>query len=70
MDAGGWIEGFRNEIDAKNREKQLGIFGVSESHVTIGTTIVRTSSKLSYKDQDTLESMICKALLKIENKKK
>lgn len=65
-DAGGCIEVFRNEADAKSRDKHLGIFGVSGSHVTIGTTIVRTSAKLSYKEQDVLESMICKALLKIE----
>lgn len=62
-DAGGCIEVFKTEKDAKDREKHLAIFGVSGSHVTIGTTIVRTSYKLSYEDQDELESQICKALL-------
>ena len=62
-DAGGCIEVFRNEQDAISRNKQLGLFGVSGSHVIIGTVIVRTSSLLSYQDQDELENKICKALL-------
>ena len=62
-DAGGCIEVFRTVKDAKDREKHLGIFGLSGSHVIIGTTIVRTSYKLSYEEQDELEDHICKALL-------
>lgn len=61
--SGGCIEVFQDEKNAIAREKHLSIFGFSGSHVRLGTVIVRTSSHLSYKEQDELEERICKSLL-------
>ena len=65
-DCGGCVEVFENEDDAKNRERKLKIFGFSGSCVRLGTTIVRTSDKLSAEDQVNLETQICKLLLQIK----
>lgn len=67
--SGGSIEVFTNEDDAKKRESYLASFDggwlSSGSHKIIGTTLVRTSDKLTATQQKELEAAIIKALTKL-----
>lgn len=64
-DAGGSIEVYANEEDAKKREQYLATFdgGIlsSGSHRVIGTTLIRTSDKLTASQQKALEAKIVEA---------
>ena len=64
-DAGGSIEVYVNEEDAKKRDQYLATFdgGIlsSGSHRVIGTTLIRTSDKLTASQQKALEAKIVEA---------
>lgn len=68
--AGGAIEVYANEEDAKNRENYLAGFdgGIlsSGSHKVIGTVLIRTSDDLTATQQKTLEENIIKALSELK----
>ena len=68
--AGGSIEVYKTEEEAKKREEYLATFdgGVlaSGSHIVIGTCVVRTSDKLTATQQKELESAIIEVLTHID----
>ena len=68
-DAGGCIEVFANENDAKNRDTYLAGFdgGILSSggHYIIGTVLIRTSNALTGTQQLELTDAIKEALLKV-----
>ena len=69
-DAGGAIEVYANEEDAKKREEYLAAFDgsilASGSHNVVGTVLVRTSNELTATQQKKLEEKIINALSKLE----
>ncbi len=69
--AGGAIEVYANEEDAKKREDYLASFDgsilSSGSHTIIGTVLIRTSPELSATKQKDLEKEIIDALIKLED---
>lgn len=69
-DAGGAIEVYANEEDAKKREEYLAAFdgGVlaSGSHRVVGTVLIRTSNELTATQQKELEEKIINALSQLE----
>lgn len=64
-DAGGAIEVYANEEDAKKREQYLATFDggilASGSHRVVGTTLIRTSDELTASQQKALEEKIIEA---------
>ena len=68
--AGGAIEVYANEEDAKNREEYLAAFDggilASGSHKVIGTVLIRTSDELTATQQKTLEEKVINALSRLE----
>ena len=64
--AGGAIEVYANEEDAHKREEYLAAFdgGIlsSGSHRVVGTTLIRTSDKLTASQQKALEGKIIEAM--------
>ncbi|MBD9159294.1 MAG: hypothetical protein EGQ16_05615 [Clostridiales bacterium] len=68
--AGGAIEVYANEEDAKNREDYLAGFdgGIlsSGSHKVVGTVLIRTSDDLTATQQKNLEEKIVKALSELK----
>lgn len=69
-DAGGAIEVYLNEEDAKKREEYLAGFDgsilSSGSHKIIGTILIRTSNKLNATQQKQLEEKIINTLIELE----
>lgn len=69
-EAGGAIEVYANEEDAKKREEYLATFDggifASGSHKVVGTTLIRTSDKLSASKQNELENKIINALRELQ----
>lgn len=69
-DAGGSIEVYANEEDAKKREEYLATFDgsilASGSHRVVGTVLVRTSNELTATQQKDLEEKIINALSQLE----
>ena len=72
-DAGGAVEVYVNEEDAKKREEYLATFDggifASGSHRVVGTCLIRTSDELSASKQNALEEKVINALagIKTEN---
>ena len=69
-DAGGSIEVYANEEDAKKRETYLAAFDggifASGSHKVVGTVLIRTSNLLGASQQNALEEKIITALSNLE----
>lgn len=66
-DAGGTIEVFLNKELAKERDATLSIIPtLAGKHTLIGTVIIRTSAKLSSKEQRTLRNNILEQFLDIK----
>lgn len=69
-DAGGAIEVYADEEDAKKREEYLAGFDgsilASGSHRVIGTVLIRTSNELPASKQKALEEKIIKVLIELE----
>lgn len=70
-DAGGAIEVYANEEDAKKRQEYLSAFDgsvlSSGTHTIIGTVLIRTSDELSASKQKELEKKIINAFIKLDN---
>lgn len=69
-DAGGAVEVYANEEDAKKRNDYLatydgGIFS-SGSHKVVGTLVIRTSDELNASQQQEFEQKIIEALTKLD----
>lgn len=69
--AGGAIEVYANEEDAKKRQDYLSAFDgsvlSSGTHTIIGTVLIRTSDELSASKQKALEQKIIDAFIKLDN---
>lgn len=69
-DAGGAIEVYAKEEDAKKREEYLAGFDgsilVSGTHKVVGTVLIRTSNELTATQQKKLEAKIIKALSELK----
>ncbi|WP_206214491.1 hypothetical protein [Adlercreutzia sp. ZJ242] len=69
-DGGGCVEVYSTAEDAQKREEYLAVFDggalASGSHAVVGTTLVRTSDKLTASQQEALEKAIIDSLVFIE----
>lgn len=69
-DAGGSIEVYKTEKEAKQRDTYLGAFDgsmfASGSHRVVGTCIIRTSDELNASQQNELDQQIYDALSRLE----
>lgn len=69
--AGGAIEVYANEEDAKKRQDYLSSFDgsvlSSGTHTIIGTILIRTSDELSASKQKELEKKIINSFIKLDN---
>lgn len=70
-DCGGCVEVYSTEEDAIERDEYLSkfdglLFLDSGSHIVLGTSVIRTSSKLDEDEQSELENQIIAAILKEE----
>ncbi len=69
--AGGAVEVYANEEDAKKRQEYLSAFDgsvlSSGTHTIVGTVLIRTSDELSASKQKELEEKIINAFIKLDN---